>query len=199
VISAVPLGWLATRLLARMRGASGAGAKLTAALLIIVVLVPSAPVTVASQFGSSGMAARPASLATSACNVRVRAASLSRLPPGVVFAPLDIGPMILLETRHAVVATSHHRAEAAMADVIRAFIAPPHEARAVIARHNADYLALCTDLAEPALYAASKPDGLAAALRSGSAPPWLVLVEELSTPEFRVYRVTRYGTPLPRR
>ncbi|OZA93910.1 MAG: hypothetical protein B7X57_03395 [Erythrobacter sp. 34-65-8] len=199
VIAAVPLGWLAVRLLGRMRAASGLGLRGAAALMIVLVLVPSAPVTVANQLSPAVSVSRPASVASAACDVRDRAASLRILPRGVVFAPLDMGPAILLETRHAVVATSHHRAEAAMADVIRAFIAPPDHARAVVASHGADYLALCTDLAEPALYAARHPEGLAALLASDSGPNWLEPVDALSTPEFRVYRVRLDETPSPPR
>lgn len=199
VISAVPLGWLVGRLVERIRGNAGAGAKTAAALILLVVLVPTAPVVALEKLFPDRAAERPVRLADADCNVTARAASLASLPEGVVFAPLDLGPSILLESQHAVVATSHHRAEAAMADVIAAFLAPPDRAREILARHGADYLALCTDLAETRIYARHRPGGLAATLTSGAAPDWLEPVGSLTTPEFKIYRIRPDGSAAPPR
>lgn len=198
-LGTVPLGWLLALLLEKARSAAGLVRKVGAVAAIVLLLAPSVPLTLAGMLVRPEHKAAPVKLADAACNVRARAASLASLPTGVVFAPLDIGPSILLESRHAVIATSHHRAEAAMADVIGAFIAAPDRAEAIVVRHRADYLALCTDLAEARLYASRHPEGLAAALAGGNTPAWLEPVERLSTAEFRVYRVRPGGTAAPRR
>lgn len=189
VIAAVPLGWLLAQLLDRLRTAGAAAHKGLAAAALVGLLVPSAPFILAQKFWPAARPAAAPKLADAPCDVRARAASLKSLPPGLVFAPLDLGPAILLESGHAVVATSHHRAESAMADVIRAFTAPPGAARGVISRHQADYLALCTDLAEARLYAGRHPGGLAGRLAAGRPPEWLEPVSGLSTGTFRLYRV----------
>ena len=162
------------------------------AAIVLLLLVPSAPVTVASQLAPAALGAPNGKFAQSGCDVRTQAGRLAFLPPGTVFAPLDIGPGILLETDHAVVATGHHRAAGAMADVIKGFTLTPDEARPFVARRGADYLALCTDVAEPRLYAARHPDGLAAALLADRSPAWLEKIEIAGAPpEFAVYRVRR--------
>ena len=199
MLAAVPLGWLLAVLLERIRSASGMGGKLVAVAMIVLLLAPTAPFLLAERLLPPSQQVAPVRLAEAACNVRVRATSLSHLPEGVVFAPLDLGPSILLESDHAVVATSHHRADAAMADVIGAFIAPPDRARSIIARHRADYLALCTDLAEARNYARRHPEGLAAKVMAGQVPDWLEPVGSLTTPEFRVFRVRQGGTAAPPR
>lgn len=199
VIAAVPLGWLVGQLVERLRTARRSGARLAAMLALVLLLVPTAPVRALEKLLPGEDTARPVRLADAACNVRVRAASLAALPEGIVFAPLDLGPAVLLESPHSVVATSHHRAEAAMADVIAAFLAPPEQARQIMSRHGADYLALCTDLAETRIYARHRPDGLAAALAAGRVPAWLEPVDNLSTAEFRIFRVRPDGNAAPRR
>lgn len=199
VLAAIPLGWLLAVLLKRIRSSGSTGGKLLAAMAIVLVLAPTVPFMLAARFSPPAQQTAPVKLADAACNARASATSLSRLPDGVVFAPLDLGPSILLESDHAVIATSHHRAEAAMADVIRAFIAPPDRARPVIARHGADYLALCTDLAEARIYARRHPDGLAAHLLDGQVPDWLEPVTRLSTEQFKVFRVRPGGTAVPPR
>jgi hypothetical protein len=198
VIAAVPLGWLLARMLRTLRQPA-LGTKVLAVLAIVLMLAPSAPFLLAARFMPTASQPAPVKLTDAACDVQARAQSLGQLPPGVVFAPLDLGPSILLESRHAVVATSHHRAEAAMADVIGAFIAPPEAARAIVATYQADYLALCTDLAEARLYAARHPEGLAAALTRGQTVAWLEPLPALSTDAFKVYRITPGGTAAPRR
>lgn len=189
VFAAVPLGWLLARLLGALRQPQP-GRKFAAGAAIVMLLLPAAPMMLAARaLPAEHQRAVPVKLATAACDVRARAASLNALPQGVVFAPLDLGPSILLETRHSVIATSHHRAEAAMADVIAAFIAPPQQAQPIIARHGASVVALCTDLAEAHLYAQRHPGGLAAHLTAGKHPDWLEPVAALTAPQFKVFRV----------
>ena len=73
---------------------------------------------------------------------------LAALPRATLFAPLDIGPFLLLRTPHNVVATNHHRNEHAMAKVLRAFRSTEGEARKIIASTSADYVAYCPQRAE---------------------------------------------------
>jgi hypothetical protein len=108
-----------------------------------------------------------------------------------VFAPLDMGPEILAQTRHSVVATAHHRAQAAMRDVILGFTASPERAHAFVTAHRAGLLAICTDMAESGQYEAAAPHGLMAALAHGETPDWLQPVKVTGPPSFRVWRVVR--------
>ena len=126
----------------------------------------------------------------SSCDLEASARRLSALPQGTVFAPLDIGPSILLETGHGVIATGHHRADKAMRDVIGAFVSGDPFSRLIVEAYGADYLVMCTDLIEPSIYAGRGGEGsLAARLVAGNAPDWLEPVETGGPDTFRVWRV----------
>ncbi len=196
VIAAIPLAWLATRLLRRLRLAEGPGAKALSAAAIVLVLLPATPVTlyklVEPAFGSSvAQNALTEQVAESRCMLSEQTPKLGALPTGVIFAPLDIGPSILLKSDHAVVATGHHRANIAMRDVILAFSGDLMAAPARVAEHGADYVVLCTDTAEPTFYAEANPEGLAAQLIAGNPPAWLSAVPMDGPAEFQVWRVEK--------
>ena len=108
-----------------------------------------------------------------ACNIPAAASALNALPSATLFAPIDNGPLLLLHTRHKVVATAHHRAPQALHDVIAAFTADPDRAAAIVRAHGARYVAVCPGLPEAAIYRREAPQGLMARLVAGQAPAWL--------------------------
>ncbi len=191
LLACIPLGWLLSRLLDRMRLAEATGGKLAVCAAIILLLVPSAPVVVGKGVARGNMQEAPVVVRESGCEIRASALLLNRLPEGTIFAPLDIGPSILLKSHHAVIATGHHRAEPAMRDVILAYTGRPAEARRIMIAHDADYVAMCTDLVEASLLADANPDGLMAALVNGQAPAWLERVALDGPEEFAVWRIRK--------
>ena len=186
------LGLLGAALLERAVRAASPLAKFGHALLIVGVLVPVVPASVAlaalPQLGSA--AAKAPTVSQSQCNLAQSAALLDELPAGVIFAPLDIGPYVLLSSRHAVVATAHHRAADAMHDVIAAFLAAPDEAERIVRGHGAHYVLICHELAEARMYARRAPQGLAAGLAAGQVPQWLAPVDVGQPQGLALYRVT---------
>lgn len=188
IIAAIPLGWLTSSLLARIRQQGAPLAAIGNAIAIILLLAPMTLVLAARAILPSDPAAAEG-VASGACDVYANAPLLGGLEQGTVMAPLDLGPAILLKTEHAVVATGHHRANEAMAEVIRTFLASPDEARVLLSGSEAEYLALCTEMTEIQLYANVAPDGLAARLREGEAPDWLERVELGGPPQLAVYRI----------
>lgn len=193
-LSAVPLAWLAQRLLAAMRGAGSTGRRLAVAAALIVLLMPSFPVmaaTMALAAADDTPAPKTSLAATRACRMADVAPALDRLPPATLFAPLDLGPKLLERTHHSVVATGHHRAQAALHDLIAAFLGTPEEAHALIRKHGAGYVVVCADLAEAGHYRKRAPDGFAASLAKGQAPDWLEPVALDGPASFRIWRVTR--------
>jgi hypothetical protein len=98
---------------------------------------------------------------------------LSLLPDSNIIAPFDMGPAILMTTRHRVLASSHHRNVAGMHDQIEIFRSSPEKARALLAKRGITRIAVCTDEAEMGLYAEKDPKGLWAALANAKAPDWL--------------------------
>ncbi len=111
------------------------------------------------------------------CRAPAVLAPLRALPTSVLFAPLDIGPAILIETPHSVIGTGHHRNVIGINAVTHAFLSSPDGARADIVAadggRGADYLVVCLGMNEMLLYADAAPKGLAATLAKGKVPSWL--------------------------
>ena len=188
-LSAIPLAWLAARLLGSIQHAAGTGAKIFSVLAIVLILLPATPITLYRNLLAKPAAPQASAVADSRCVIQEQAGKLGALDGGTILAPLDIGPSILLKSDHSVLATSHHRAEMAMRDVIVAFTSAPPEARKIIQSRGIDYVVMCTDLVEPKLYADANPDGLAAQLVSGESPAWLEPIAIGGPEEFRVWRI----------
>lgn len=201
VLATLPLGWLLQRGLHRIRTSDVAAVRIATVAGLALVLAPMAPVQAARSLAPKQVtdARQAVQIDASSCDLDLSVQQLAKLPKATIFAPLDIGPAILQRTDHSVIATAHHRAEKAMKDVILAFTGSPDEAHALIAKHKAGYVVLCTDLVEPQIYVSrGGEDSFAAALRDGTAPSWLEPVV-LDVPEsFRVWRVRPDGTSAPR-
>lgn len=127
-----------------------------------------------------------------ACGMPDSMANLPTLSGDTIFAPLDIGPSVLQYSHFKVVATGHHRASAAMHDVIQTFLASPSGAYTIVKRHHAQYVLSCEDLYEAKIYRAFAPDGLMAHLIENRPPNWL---EPVKLPEsagtLRLWKVVK--------
>jgi hypothetical protein len=98
---------------------------------------------------------------------------LSLLPDSNLIAPFDMGPAILLTTRHRVLASSHHRNAVGMRDQIEIFRSSPQKSRELMKKHGINRIAVCMDEAEMGLYAERDPKGLWAQLAATKVPDWL--------------------------
>lgn len=194
VIGAVPLGWLVSRLLHNLRTANDTRDKLATAALTILMLMPSTPLVVYDAVVPDREDIQITLVEESHCDLRESVPLLDKLPAGTIYAPLDIGPAILVKSKHAVVATGHHRAEAAMRDVIAGFTSSSEDARALAASYGSDYVALCADLYEPRLFYEAAPKGFAAQLMRGEIPDWLEPVDIGAPRQFRVWRIRKQAT-----
>lgn len=107
------------------------------------------------------------------CESAQSVATLSALPRGQFLVPFDMGPMVLAQTGHSVLASSHHRNEKAMHDHIEIFRSLPDVARQLMTARGINYLALCPDEQELDFYARKNPDGLWAEIAKRNVPDWL--------------------------
>lgn len=107
------------------------------------------------------------------CHSTLDMRALAALPPGIVFAPVDMTPALLVDTPHRAIAGGYHRGAAAIARVITGFTAAPDAARGAILASHADYLAVCPGMPEMATYQQLAPHGLWARLARGERFAWL--------------------------
>lgn len=127
------------------------------------------------------------------CRSSAALGPLRSLPRATLFAPLDLGPDILVRTSHSVIGTAHHRNAAGITAVIEGFTASPDKARAIIMHLNdgkgPDYLVICHEANEVRHYRSEFPQGLAAALARGAPPPWLRPMPAPPKQALRIYRI----------
>lgn len=198
-LATVPLGYAIAEWL-RRAGSMRPATRLTILPLTVLALLPGIPIGLAQKAlaappaaGRTGDEARPLGRA---CSLPASLPALRSLHPSPVFAPFDIGPSLLVHTRHKVIATGHHRASAAMRDVIDAYLADPAKAEAIIRAHGASYVVACADLIEAHNYRRLAPRGLMAGLLAGQTPNWL---EPVALPaaagELKVWRVRPVAQP----
>ena len=170
--------------------------------LVVSLLAPGLPVAMAmsamspaaATLASSGTVQQVAgnkvgAMGISKCRYDVAGAALNKLPATDIFAPLDIGPDLIVKSHDRVVATGHHRGAAGMHDVIAAFMAPPEQAHALIRKRHATLIAVCPDIYEPAVYATRAPKGLMAQLLHGKPPAWLEPVDIAPGSHIRFWKV----------
>jgi len=139
----------------------------------------------ATAFSSAEKVGADASVAAaggSPCYTLTNYATLAALPTGVVAAEVDLGPAILLATKHSVLGAPYHRMQRGILDSLHILNRPVSEAFAIMAARGVDYLAICSTSAKPAARG-----GIVDRLRSGSVPAGLEEVP--GNGAVRVFRV----------
>lgn len=170
-LGAIPLGWLLRDWIVRARAMRFAPKRIGLIAAAMLVVMPDLPLMAGRVLDRTGPEASPS--AQFVCDIPKAGPALGALAPATIFAPIDNGPILLLHSRHKVVATAHHRAPQALHDVIAAFTADPAKAEAIVRGRGARYVAICPGLAEAAIYREAAPQGLMAQLSAGQAPGWL--------------------------
>lgn len=174
----VPLAWLVRSLAGSLETAPGLPRKLGLVALLLVSVMPALPVYLYDSMAGTAVD-EAATLegadegSSTGGNPVPAVAALRALPTGTVFAPLDQGPWILLNTPHSVVATGHHRGAKPMHDVMTGFIVDPPVARHILRQHGVRYVVLVPNSNEVKLYRSTGKTGLAAQLSAGRIPDWL--------------------------
>jgi hypothetical protein len=143
--------------------------------LMLVILVPGAAISslVRAIPAATNKNDARAETRNDACESAKSVRALSVLAKGHFIAPFDMGPMILAQTPHMVLASSHHRNEKAMHDHIEIFRSAPEDAHRVMKARSIDYLAACPEEAELGFYAKKDPAGLWAQISKNRVPDWL--------------------------
>jgi hypothetical protein len=124
----------------------------------------------------------------STCRTVSDVASMARLPKGRVMAPVDLGPMILAATDHAVFAAPYHRNNDGIVAQLRLMLAPLPAARQILRDHRVDYVVTCSGAIDED-FAKLAPDGLAARLARGETPDFLEPLDLDPSRKISVWRV----------
>jgi hypothetical protein len=183
----IVLGFQATALavsLVQVRGAAVAallavpmlaamvGAARSRGPVVLVAAWLAAAGIVHAGIGNALIPAPPAHAAAE-CSATDAAQSLAALPPGLVAAPADFGPLLLSTTRHRVLAGPYHRNSQGNRAMYEMFLRPPTQAEALARRWGVDYIALCPDSFGELGALGSDRHRLAGSLRAGEVPAWL--------------------------
>jgi hypothetical protein len=111
--------------------------------------------------------------AASQCGDRADMASLAAAPPGLVLAPIRLGPRILVATRDSVLGAPYHRDNDGNRAALDMLTAPADQAHRMIAGRGVRYVAYCTGDPDLARLTTYRADSLLNDLASGRAPSWL--------------------------
>src|ERR1700682_3108873 len=161
-----------------------------------------------ASFAALGLSAKPlidvifkpqmtiAERGASACRAVSDVASMTQLPRGRVMAPIDLGPMILANTDHAVFAAPYHRNNDGNLAMLKLMLAPVPTARQILSDRRVDYVVICATAPEQDVVKLA-PDGLAARLGRGETPDFLERLDLDPTHKISVWRVRR-ETETPR-
>lgn len=175
--------WLLVALFRRVQASASAMVRIAGSVALVLLT----PAGLCALWVALAAKPEPARNASANCRAATVLAPLRTLAPTTLFAPIDLGPDILVQTRHSVIGTAHHRNAAGITAVIEGFVDAPDQARTVIGATSARYVVTCDGLNEYRLYGQANGKGLAAMLARGTIPQWL---EPLPTKgPLKIYRI----------
>jgi hypothetical protein len=112
------------------------------------------------------------------CRTPADMAALASEPPGLVLAPIRLGPRILLATPHSVLGAPYHRNNAGNRTALEMLIAGSAEAERLAHERGITYVAICLDDPDLPKLESRGSDNLIKALATGIAPSWLTPIIE---------------------
>lgn len=116
---------------------------------------------------------------------------VAQQPKGMVFTFIDLGPRLIAVTRHDALGGPYHRNGVAIADSMNAMRGSPEQARALILKHQSDYLLVCPHMNQATIFRAQAPRGFYAQLERGAQFPWLQPIDLGKDSPFKMWRVLR--------
>ena len=146
-------------------------------LAAILILATLAPFTVAAWVLLFPLEERTTEKAqgkkAESCISEASLAPLRALPEGLVLAPIDLGPFLLLYTRHSVIAGPYHRNNHGNRLMFDILMAAPEAAMEKLRAAGVRYIALCDATSKEASLNQMAPQGLSAAIAHEKPLDWL--------------------------
>lgn len=190
-LAAAPLGWQISQWIRQARNLRRPSRRVLALAATALALMPALPLTLFALAMPAKASLNTRSLSQSSCAIEEASAALRDLPRGEIIAPIDIGPQLLYQTEHSVVAAGYHRGSPGMRVVIEMFTGSADAAHAAALQRGARYLVVCPDLVEAYNYRIFAPSGLMAQLHKGDVPGWLEPVAMPGDAALQVWRIKR--------
>lgn len=126
------------------------------------------------------------------CQEKSALKRLERLSPGVVLAQIDLGPFLLLQTHHAIVAAPYHRNVEGLVASLESFGGSEADMRRAAVARGADYVVLCSVWLRP-----EDAGTFAHRLSEGARVDWLEPLDIGSGP-LAAWRVRKPADAMPR-
>ncbi len=114
---------------------------------------------------------------------------LNMLEPGLVVSYIDIGPFILADTKHSVLAAPYHRNVRGNATAYDILMADDATARRILIERKARYIAICPGSPERGYMRNFAPNGLGERLARGDVPSYLEAVPDKPAEPLKLFRV----------
>jgi len=165
---------------------------LHAVAVVVALLAFGAAIPVGLKFvpdSPRNAAASKVAVANRACPSLPALAPIARLPKGMVFTFIDLGPRMIVTTHHSVVGGPYHRNDQAIADVMMAFRGDEPQAHRIIREYGSDYLLVCPDMSTATIFMSGAPNGFYAQLMKDNVPGWLQPVELPKGSPFKMWKV----------
>lgn len=148
----------------------------------LVWQLAASPFAAAEEGDATGQAA-------SRCYALADYEALAALPAGTVLAISNQGSAILRQTHHRVLNGPYHRNNAGNLAALEMLMGDPAAAEAAARAQGIDYVALCRGNPETVSLGKWAPDGLLAALASGTPPAWLEPLAGTQGQAVEIYRL----------
>lgn len=116
-------------------------------------------------------------------------ARLGALEPGLVVSYIDIGPFILADTKHSVLAAPYHRNVRGNATAYDILMADDTTAQRILNDRKARYVAICPGSPERGYMRNFAPNGLGERLARGDVPIYLEAVPGEPADALKLFRV----------
>ncbi|MEL7189866.1 MAG: hypothetical protein AAGK17_09980 [Pseudomonadota bacterium] len=193
-LAAPPLAWQIGQWVKAIRKMDRPVYRVSAVMGVLCVLVPIVPVSFLAsaekahaKITGNEVSADKEQLPK--CPMADSAHLLNAFAETEIYAPLDLGPRILLGTHHSVIATAHHRGDQAMKFVIETGLASVEDAREKLRERGTEYVVVCESRGEPKAFQKEAPEGFIATLAFGDAPDWLEPVDLGEDSSLKAWRV----------
>lgn len=195
LVALLPLAGLAADLWRVVRGRGPSWRQLAALVPVLFVCSVGFWPTVSLGYESIATALRASNATTEpkstpACRNSAPIPALSGQKPTRILNYIDIGPMLLFSTPHAVLAAPYHRDNVGLRATIEMFRSSDDEAiRKRLRELEIGWIVTCPGVEEKVTYRTDAGDGLAERLAADRIPDYLEPVRDPSQPELRFFRV----------